>query len=320
VASADALLRTASARRWEPEVVVRLGTPWASRVLNEWLGELGCLQVLVDRWGAWAAPDRRPAEVVVASPEAFCRDLAAAVEASGGQGKVASGSESDWHRRWLLAEKVAQAAIDGALESEEGLTEPGVARSVVASLPTGSALVISSSMPVRDVEWWARPREGVRFVANRGANGIDGVLSTSLGVAAARAGQPTAALVGDLAFLYDAGALLGAAERGIDLDVVVVDNDGGGIFNFLPQAAGQPPERFERLWGTPHGSDLAAIAGAYGAIVEEVPDLHRLSTALGGGGTGKGLRVFVAKTDRAANVTVHNRLNAAVEAAVRDLD
>ena len=122
--------------------------------------------------------------------------------------------------------------------------------------------------------------------------------------------------MGDLAFLYDVGALLGAAERGIDLDVVVVDNDGGGIFNFLPQAGGQPPERFERLWGTPHGSDLAAIARAYGATVEDVPDLHRLSTALGGGGTGKGLRVFVAKTDRAANVAVHNRLQAAVDAAV----
>ena len=136
-----------------------------------------------------------------------------------------------------------------------------------------------SSMPIRDVEWWGRPRGGVAVVANRGVNGIDGVLSTALGFATSRHAGPVTALIGDLAFLYDIGALLAAVRAGADLDVVVVDNDGGGIFNFLPQAGAQPPERFERLWGTPHGADLVTVARGYGAAVEEVPDLGRLADA-----------------------------------------
>lgn len=313
VASADALLRAAAVRQWQPDLVLRLGAPWASRVVNEWLAGLQCPQVLVDPWGAWAAPDRSPGEVVVASPGALCRAVAERADA------LRAGTPSDWAKRWALAEKLAQGAIDAALTQERALTEPGIARCLVSAVPRGSNVVVSSSMPVRDVEWWAKPRDGVRFLANRGANGIDGVLSTALGVAAGSGGRPSTALMGDLAFLYDAGALLGASERGLDLDVVVVDNDGGGIFNFLPQASGQPPERFERLWGTPHGADLCALSRAYGASVEEVPDLGRLGSALSGGGVGKGLRIFVARTDRAANVTVHRSLHTAVDAALTGL-
>jgi 2-succinyl-5-enolpyruvyl-6-hydroxy-3-cyclohexene-1-carboxylate synthase len=106
---------------------------------------------------------------------------------------------------------------------------------------------------------------------------------------------------------------------GLDLDVVVIDNQGGGIFNFLAQAASQPPERFERMWGTPQGADLVAVARAYGARVEEIADMGGLAPALAGGGPGKGVRVLIAKTDRRENVAVHRRLYAAVEAAVLSL-
>lgn len=319
VAAADALLRSSVVRHWQPQVVLRIGAPWASRVVNEWLADLSCLQVLVDPWGSWAAPDRLPGEVVVAHPQAVCRAVSERTEAVPAGPAGARRVAGDWARRWTLAERLAQGAIDATLAGEGTLTEPAIARSAVSALPGGSTLVVSSSMPIRDVEWWGRPRDGVRFLANRGANGIDGALSTALGVAAANQGRFTGALLGDLAFLYDAAALLGAAERDEDLDVVVVDNDGGGIFNFLPQAASQPPERFERLWGVPHGSDLAAIARAYGASAEEVPDLRALTSAWSGAGAGKGLRILVARTDRAANVTVHRRLQAAVQAAVAGL-
>jgi 2-succinyl-5-enolpyruvyl-6-hydroxy-3-cyclohexene-1-carboxylate synthase len=176
-------------------------------------------------------------------------------------------------------------------------------------------------MPVRDVESWSKARAGARVLANRGANGIDGVLSTALGVAAAGSRGGVVALLGDLAFLYDAGALLigGRGGRRPDLDVVVVDNEGGGIFNFLAQAGTQPRERFERMWGTPQGVDIAAVARAYGAHAEEVVDMGRLVSALSSPGAGKGVRVLIVKTDRTDNVAVHRRLYAAVEAAVSGL-
>jgi 2-succinyl-5-enolpyruvyl-6-hydroxy-3-cyclohexene-1-carboxylate synthase len=316
VGAADALLRTRVVQGWQPDVVVRLGAPWASRVVNEWLAGLSCTQVLVDPWGIWAAPDHVPGEVAVTSPVALCLAVAKAVkEQAGGD----EGSRSDWASQWSLAEAAAQDAIDVALAREVGLTEPGIARTLLEAAPAGGTVVVASSMPIRDVEWWGRPRGSLAVVSNRGVNGIDGVLSSALGFATSPNAGPVTALIGDLAFLYDVGALLGAARAGVDLDVVVVDNDGGGIFNFLPQAGAQPPERFERLWGTPHRADLVAVARGYGVAVEEVGDLAHLAGAVAGGGKGRGFRVFVAKADRAGNVAVHRRLHEAVEAAVTEV-
>jgi 2-succinyl-5-enolpyruvyl-6-hydroxy-3-cyclohexene-1-carboxylate synthase len=312
IAAADALVRTVPVRDWRPDVVLRLGAPWASRVLNEWLASLDCPQVLVDPGGTWAAPDRLPDEVVVARPEAVCLAVAAAVGPSL--------ANSSWARKWARAEELAQTAIEAAVEAEGAMTEPGIARALVHWAPEGSTLVVSSSMPVREVEWWSVPRQGLRVLANRGANGIDGVLSTALGVAASAwaLGGRVTALLGDLAFLYDAGALLWAAEREMRLDVVVVDNDGGGIFSFLAQRTGQPPARFESLWGTPHGTDLCAVARSYGVEAARVADLKSLTDALGEP-RGRGVRVLVATTDRDANVALHQRLNEAVAVAVAQL-
>ncbi len=312
VAAADALLRTPLAQAWQPDVVLRLGAPWASSVVNEWLAALTCPQVLVDPGGTWAAPDHLPAEVVVASPPALCRAVAKAI------GQRPRGA---WAAAWSEAEERAQGAIETALKAEGGLNEPGVARWLLGASPSGSRVVVSSSMPVRDVEAWSRPRADVRVLANRGANGIDGVLSTALGVAAARPRGGVVALLGDLAFLYDASALLVGGRHGPrpDLDVVVIDNQGGGIFNFLAQADSQPAERFERMWGTPQGAEVAAVARAYGAQVNEIRDMSGLMALIGRDRPGQGVRVLVAKTERAENVAVHRRLYAAVEAAVSSL-
>ncbi len=128
-----------------------------------------------------------------------------------------------------------------------------------------------------------------------------------------------AVLVGDLAFAYDASSLLRADERDLSLDIVVVDNDGGGIFNFLPQASSQPRERFERLWSTPHGSDLVAVARAYGVEAQPVEDMVGLQQALSEPEAPPGVRVWVARTSRGDNVKVHERLWSAVGAAVAGL-
>jgi len=276
VAASDLLLRSAAwAAAHRSEVALRLGGWSTSKALAAWLGEVD-LQIVADPQGRWVDPGRLATHVV--------RAPASAVAAAVGGARPAP---EHWLLGWQDAERRAQEAIDEALGEE--VSEPAVARSLTRELAAGEALVVSSSMPIRDVEWFGVPTSG-RVLANRGANGIDGVVSTAVGVALS--GVPTTLLVGDLAFLHDTNGLLGLAGRGVDLRIVVVDNDGGGIFSFLPQAEVLPTGEFERLFATPHGLDLAAVATAHGAEVE------------------------VVRTDRAANVEVHRRVAAAVAAAL----
>jgi 2-succinyl-5-enolpyruvyl-6-hydroxy-3-cyclohexene-1-carboxylate synthase len=213
----------------------------------------------------------------------------------------------------------ARAAADGELgpapPRQDGPTEPGAARAVVRGVGAGTTLVVSSSMPIRDVERYAVPRREVRVVANRGANGIDGVVSTAVGVAVGSR-APTALLIGDVAFLHDSNGLLGAAGRGIDLVCVVVDNDGGGIFSFLPQARTLGADRFETLFGTPHGLDLAALAVAYGVRARRLDRREDVTGAVAEAAAERGVQVLVVPTDRAANVELHRRVDDSVAAAV----
>ena len=319
IAAADALLRTGPVAAWRPEVVLRLGRPWASRVVNGWLAGLGpdVEQWLVDPDGAWPDPERVASLVVGADPTALCRAVAEALGGAPAATAVSGGRPGEsWARTWSAAEGAAQRAIAAVLGAHLEPTEPGIARGLAAALPDGARLFCSSSMPVRDLEWYAAPRRGWEVLANRGANGIDGVVSSALGVALADPARPTVALLGDLAFLYDAGALLGAAGRGVSLTMVVVDNDGGGIFSFLPQASAVPAPTFEQLWGTPHGIDLAQVAGAYGIPTQPVHTAADLAPAVLGALAAGGVRVVLVRTDRDTNVVIHDEIHAAVARAV----
>jgi 2-succinyl-5-enolpyruvyl-6-hydroxy-3-cyclohexene-1-carboxylate synthase len=186
-----------------------------------------------------------------------------------------------------------------------------VARLLGRALPSPSNWVISSSMPIRDAEWYADSVGGSRVFSNRGANGIDGVIATATGVALAT-GSPTFVLIGDVALVHDASSLTALARRDVDLRIVCVDNDGGGIFNFLPQATTLPFDRFEQLFGTPHGTDLVALATAHGLAVRVVDDRAAFAAAVAETGT----RVVLVRSDRAANVAVHDAVHAAVGAAL----
>ncbi|MDQ1394832.1 MAG: 2-succinyl-5-enolpyruvyl-6-hydroxy-3-cyclohexene-carboxylate synthase, partial [Acidimicrobiaceae bacterium] len=248
-------------------------------------------------------PGRGAHLIVICAPTWLCGVVADAAHVHG--------APSDWLAAWQTAERAAQGAIDSVLATRDEVTEPGLARKLLALLPEDSTVVVSSSMPVRDVEWYGAPRDGLRVLANRGANGIDGVVSTALGVASARPGW-CAALVGDLAFLHDIGGLLWSAEGGDQLSIVVVDNDGGGIFSFLPQASALAQPRFERFFGTPHGLDLTRLAAGYGLQTTSVTKLDDLADAV----IQEGVRVVHVRTDRAKNVAVHDEIHAAVAAAV----
>lgn len=313
VAAADALLRAAAfAESHRPEVVLRLGAPWASSVVGRWLGSLGTDvdQVLVDRWWAWSDPDRTAARVLSADPAELCREVV--VRLASGPPTVGSA----WLEGWSDAEAAAQRSIEAVLAAHVEPNEPGVARSVLATLPGDANLVVSSSMPVRDLEWYgAARRSPPRVLSNRGANGIDGMVSTTLGVAASAPG-PTVGLLGDLAFLYDAGALAGAVASGLAAVLVVVDNGGGGIFSFLPQARAVDAGCFELLWGTPQAVDVAAVAAAYGVQVTELVAAADVGPAVAEAAASGECRLLRLRTDRRANVAVHEEIHAAVAAAV----
>jgi 2-succinyl-5-enolpyruvyl-6-hydroxy-3-cyclohexene-1-carboxylate synthase len=177
-------------------------------------------------------------------------------------------------------------------------------------VPDGTALVVASSMPVRDLDRFLAPRDGLRVVANRGASGIDGTVSTVLGVALGHEGGPTVALIGDLALLHDSnGFLLAPDAPTVDATFVVVDNDGGGIFSFLPQAGF--PGSFERVFGTPHGRDLAELARFHRLGYTRVEAAADLPGAVADAVVAGGVRLVHVRTDRAENAALHRRLTAA---------
>ena len=285
-----------------PEVVLRLGDPPASKVLATWLAESGARQALVHADGAWIDPERVAAHVIRADPTSLCTALARTIGAP----------DPAWIGAWRAADTRASAAVEAVLASHLEATEPGIARATLAAVPDGATLLVASSMPVRDVEWYGMPRGGVHVVANRGANGIDGVVSTAVGLALAQPRRPTIALVGDVAFLHDSNGLLGLGERPVDLTFVVSDNDGGGIFSFLPQAEALPAERFEQLFGTPHGVDLATLCAAHGLMTIKPAGAAEVGPAITASVSAGGARLVHVRTDRSANVTVHDEIHAEI--------
>ena len=310
VAAFDAVLRQEPfARSHRPQVVLRLGAAPASKVLSQWMAGSDAHQVLIDPDGAWIDPERTATMVVRGDPGAWCRALLHRA------GRDTGRSRGDWSGSWAEVEVAAQNAIQAVLDRHPETTEPGVARTFAGALPAGTTLVVSSSMPVRDLEWYARPREGLRVLANRGANGIDGVVSTAVGVALASEGHH-GLLIGDLAFLHDTNGLLGLAQRGVDLTVVVVDNHGGGIFSFLPPATALARDRFELLFATPHGVDLAALARLHALEATAVDEAAALGPAVEEATAAGGVRVIVATTERDANVAVHDEIHTEVATAL----
>ena len=300
IATADGVLRSAPfAEAHRPDVIVRVGRPAASKVLAQWTRastRAGALLVQVGGPGV-IDPDH--------DVTAFC-----SIESlSSGQRRLGSGTKA-WRASWEAADAAADAAIVATLAGFRELTEPGVARTVADHLPDGAELTVASSMPVRDLEWFGG--RSARAWANRGANGIDGVTSTALG--RALTGRPSVVLLGDLAFVHDSSALVALAERGADVRIVVVDNDGGGIFSFLPQASSLPTDRFEQLFGTPLGVDVVALATAHGLEARSVERADELIEQL----ETPGPWVACVPSDRDHNVAVHEALHRAVVAAVDD--
>jgi 2-succinyl-5-enolpyruvyl-6-hydroxy-3-cyclohexene-1-carboxylate synthase len=269
-----------------------LGGLPASKVLGEQLRAWGARTVAFEGAGFVADPDRLIGETFAGLP---VPEEAALVGAA--SYVVTWRNASNEVGRWL-----------DERDADRTISEPSLARVVVtASNKSGAALVVGSSMPVRDVEWWAPARESATF-SNRGVNGIDGVVSTVLGVAA---GSRAIGLVGDLTMLHDVSALVdGLGSVGGTCVLVVADNRGGGIFSFLPQASRVEPARFEQLFGTPRPHDLVAVAHAFGHQATAVETLDEAREAIEKGLAGEGLSlVVVTVPSREENVRLHEVWN-----------
>lgn len=295
IAHADGLLRDVAPR---VDLVVRFGSLPASKVVNQWLGAQSVPHFHIAPHARKEDPYGVVSERVISSASEFCAGIA----------PPSSPRPQNWLEKWRKADDAFAAAINQSLSQYERPTEPAVARAIVQSLPAQSLLVVSSSMPVRDVEWYSEPRAGIRVLANRGANGIDGVVSTAVG--AALSGAPTALFIGDLAFLHDTNGLLGLTQRNVNLCLVVLDNEGGGIFSFLPQASALGDQEFELLFGTPQNAHIPTLAHAHDIPVLQAEDSEAVGIAVKGALATGGVHLVYVRTNRKDNVDVHGQLNA----------
>lgn len=289
----------------QPDVILRIGGLLTSKALNRWIADSAGDKFGLDPDGDIADPDRIFKSPLVAPVADTCNRLRAAIPRA---------LDETWRDHWVAAERAAVNAIDSTLSKHPEATEPALVLDVFTLLSEDGTIVLSSSMPVRDAEGFAPPRSGLRVLSNRGANGIDGVTSTSVG--AALGGAPTALLTGDVAFLHDTNALLGLMKRQVNLLIVVADNRGGGIFSFLPVRDAVDGERFEQLFGTPHDVDLVALAGAHGVPAERVSTRTGAQAAIAGALTRGGPRLVVVETQRDANRRLHEELDRQILTAI----
>jgi 2-succinyl-5-enolpyruvyl-6-hydroxy-3-cyclohexene-1-carboxylate synthase len=312
VAHYDALLRDADfVGAHVPDLILRVGDLPPSKPLRVWLSGLSAVrQVALDPEGAWQDPSCVLWGSLEAEPASTLARLAESPP---------SPAPQEWLSSWRAADGHAAGAISRELEGA-GLSEPAVAAELARLLPPHAILFVASSMPVRDVEtFWPVLADPPRVLCNRAANGIDGTVASALGAAAGSEG-PVVLLIGDVAIAHDVGSLLAARRLSAHLTVVCLNNEGGGIFDFLDVAGAdiaRQPDIYSEHIATPPGLDLAAAAQLAGAAYEQPLDVAALRAAITRAlASAGGLRLIEVRTQRPENVALHRRLWAAVATAV----
>jgi 2-succinyl-5-enolpyruvyl-6-hydroxy-3-cyclohexene-1-carboxylate synthase len=307
IAHYDLVLRDPEfAAAHSPQFVIRVGDLPTSKSLRAWLAGLDAAQIAIDADGGWHDPEAVVGLRVQAPVRALLDGLTA--------GEVVA-AEPEWLAAWRDADDAAGKAIVSTLG--EDLSEPLVARCLGEWLDADATLYVASSMPIRDVELFLPVREdGPRVLSNRGANGIDGTVSSAFGAAAA-GGGPVVLLVGDVALAHDIGGLLAAKRLALALTIVLLNNDGGGIFHFLPVAG--ESHAFEEHVATPHGLDFAHAAALYGCGYERPANLSELRGAIDAAVAGNRTTIIEVRTDRVENLALHRRVADAALAALHAL-
>jgi 2-succinyl-5-enolpyruvyl-6-hydroxy-3-cyclohexene-1-carboxylate synthase len=305
----DGYLDPAVTGPWpDPEVVVRFGASPTSKRLRKYLARVDARQFVVDPAGAWREAEFTATDLVVADPARLAGRLAEMVQGS---------ADPDWVERWTAAERahedvVADATGDGA----GGYFEGAVLADVADLAPQPSTLVLGNSNPVRDADRYVPPRtDGYTVLGNRGASGIDGVTSTALGAATATTDDVTL-VVGDLSYYHDANGLLSALRCDADATVVLVNNDGGGIFHRLPIESFDPP--FTEAFRTPHGLEFEPTADLYDLGYERVTGRTEFREAYADAVGRDGTNVVEVRTDGEASQRTRERLSESVVERLTD--
>lgn len=307
----DLLLRDPdTARELAPDVLCRIGDLPTSKPLRQWIGSLEQAHHVL------FAPDERwsdPASRVVQRTVGPLTDLLERISADEVQADA-----SDWLGRWRAADDAVAGAIGPVLD-RSGLSEPVVAALLAGELPAEAILFVAASMPIRDAEeFFAARQRPPRVLANRGANGIDGTISAAFGVAAAGKAE-TVLLIGDVALAHDIGGLLAARRSGVKLTLVVVNNSGGGIFDFLPVAQRAEPHAFELHVSTPTGLSLELVAGLFGLEYVSPSDPAAFRAAIERALTGSNSTLIEVRTERTANRALHAEVERAAMGALAAL-
>ena len=289
-----------------PRLVLRLGAPPTSKALEQFLDAISVdaeeppLQFTVADLERWNAPSLRAGHALAADPVAICEGLAELAHRQPPEADVG------WIEAWRRSDAATWEAIDAALADEPQLSEPTAIRAALKSLPAGSTIFAGNSMPVRDLDTFAASSpKHMRLLGNRGVNGIDGVVSSALGVAAV-SGGPLLLLIGDLSLYHDLNGLFAAKRHDVNATILMLNNDGGGIFSFLPQA--ESVIEFEELFGTPHGLSFAPAAELYGLGYSRPDSLVELRDAIAGSISSAGVQLIEVPTRRDENAALHRRI------------
>ncbi len=305
----DAFLRDERfVTHYAPEVVLRFGAMPTSKPLLLYLQHHPqARQLVIDGGAGWREPTSLAREHLQVDEHWFCLALADALASSQREGPTL------WLRAWQTAEQTARTTIQAHLLAQETISEPGLFARLGTWLPNGTTLFVGNSMPVRDCDTFLAPRSTPLYViGNRGANGIDGLVSTALGLAAGDA-TPLVMALGDLSLIHDTNGLIAARLHRLNATILLINNDGGGIFSFLPQAS--ETDQFELLFGTPHGTDFAPLAALHGAQYTLASDWATVHAALQTSFAG-GLHLIEIRTRRDQNVRDHRTIWPLVSAAL----
>ncbi|MFC7072532.1 2-succinyl-5-enolpyruvyl-6-hydroxy-3-cyclohexene-1-carboxylic-acid synthase [Halovenus rubra] len=286
-----------------PEVVLRFGGSPTSKTLRKYLADIETRQFIVDPAGQWPEAEFTATDLVVADPSHLAESLADTVD----------NSTTAYRDRFAAAERRYWDLVDAA--RSEQLFEGGVVASVAENAPDNGTLFVSNSMPIRDLDRFGRPRAiPLTVLGNRGVSGIDGIISTALGAGSATA-TPLVVVTGDLAYYHDMNGLLALSRVGVDATIVLIDNDGGGIFHKLPIEAFDPP--FTAEFRTPHGLDFELTGDLYGLEFCRTPDEASFVSAFQKSLDRDGTQVLSVEVDGESSHRFRERLHERVQSEIQ---